>query len=113
MNPVPARWIVAIRWLLPAAAAAAALVILRQDGATGSAPAALPGWTTAVLAGSFLLIWPYAATLNLLLRCAGASAGDEIARSLGAQKQIHYEYVHRAKNELRPEFREVRPGDAD
>jgi hypothetical protein len=112
-DPAPARWWVAVRWLLPAAAAASALVLFLELGASEPAGARAPWWFAALLAGSFLLIWPYAATLNLLLRCAAESAGDEVIKNLGVQERIHYEYVHRAKNELRPDFHEVSPGDAE
>jgi hypothetical protein len=113
MDSAPARWTVAVRWLLPAAAAASALVILGELGASEPAGARVPWWIAALLASSFLLIWPYAATLNLLLRCAAASADDEVIKNLGTQERIHYEYVHRAKNELRPDFHEVSPGDTE
>jgi hypothetical protein len=113
MDPAPERWTVVVRWLLPAAAAASALAIFTARGAAGSAFAGYPWWVALLLAGSFLLIWPYAAALNLLLRCAAASADDEVIKNLGVQERIHYEYVHRAKNELRPDFHEVSPGDAE
>jgi hypothetical protein len=112
-DPAPARWTVAVRWLLPAAAAASALVLFRELGASESAGARVPWWIAVLLACSLLLIWPYTATLNLLLRCAAASANDEVIRNLGTQERIHYEYVHRAKNELRPDFHGVSPGDAE
>jgi hypothetical protein len=106
-DPAPAHWIVAVRWLLPAAAAAAALVIIRVPGATGSAVAPVPWWIAVLLAGSFLLIWPYVGLLNLLLRCAMTSAQNEVSNNLIMQRDIHHEYIHRAKNELRPSSREV------
>jgi hypothetical protein len=111
-DPAPARWTVAVRWLLPAAAAVSALLVFGELGASEPAGSRVPWWIAAVLASSFLLIWPYTATLNLLLRCAAASANDEVIRNLGTQERIHYEYVHRAKNELRPDFHDVSPGDA-
>lgn len=113
MDPAPAPWTVAVRWLLPAAAAASALVLFGELGGTEPAGARVPWWIAALLASSLLLIWPYAATLNLLLRCAAAAAGDEVLKNLGTQERIHYEYVHRAKNELRPDFHEVSPDDAE
>jgi hypothetical protein len=112
-DPGPARWTVVVRWLLPAATAATALVLFAELGASEPAGPRVPWWIAALLAGSFLLIWPYIATLNLLLRCAAASASDEVIRNLGTQERIHYEYVHRAKNELRPDFHDVSPGDAE
>ena len=112
-DAAPARWAIAARWLLPAAAAAAALVIFRWPMAAKPAIALVPWWIAILLAGSFLLIWLYAGTLNLLLRCAIVSADGEVIRNLGAQERIHYEYVHRAKNELRPDFRGVSVGNAE
>lgn len=111
MNPPPARWAVGVKWLLPAATAVVAFVIFRGFGATGAVP--VPWWLATLLAGSFLLIWAYAGTLNLLLRCATSAANDEVISNLGAQERIHYEYVHRAKNELRPDFRQVSPDTAE
>jgi hypothetical protein len=105
MDPAPARWTVAVRWLLPAAAAVSALVILRSSA--GSAVAPVPWPIAVLLASSFLLIWPYVAILNLLLRCAAESAQNEVSNNLRVQQFIHHEYVHRAKNELRPSFRRV------
>lgn len=107
MDPPPARWVIAVRWLLPAAAAASALAIFRASGAMGSAVAPVPWWIAALLSGSFLLIWPYIGLLNLILRCASTSAEDEVSNNLVMQRDIHHEYVHRAKNELRPSSREV------
>jgi hypothetical protein len=112
-DPAPARWAVAVRWLLPGAASASALVLLGELGASAPAGARVPWWLAALLAGSLLLIWPYAATLNLLLRCAAESADDEVVKNLGTQERIHYEYVHRAKNELRPDFHAVSSDDAE
>lgn len=102
MDPVPARWTIAVRWILPAAAALAALAILI---APGPGENAVPLWFAVLLASSLLLIWPYVATLNLLLRCAAGSADEEVSNNLTLQRWIHEEYVHRAKNELRPEVR--------
>jgi hypothetical protein len=113
VNPAPASWAVAVRWLLPAATAVVAFVILGGFGGTGAAIAPVPRWLAALLAGSFLLIWLYVGTLNMLLRCATASANDEVINNLGVQERIHYEYAHRAKNELRPDFREAIPGSAE
>jgi hypothetical protein len=112
-DAAPARWTVAARWLLPPAAAATALVIFRWPMATKPATAPVPWWTAILLASSFLLIWLYTGTLNLLLRCATVSADAEVIRNLGAQERIHYEYVHRAKNELRPDFRGISSDNAE
>jgi hypothetical protein len=107
LDPPPARWVTAVRWLLPAAAAASALAIFRASGAMGSAVAPVPWWIAVLLSGAFLLIWPYIGLLNLILRCAAASAADEVSNNLVMQRDIHHEYIHRAKNELRPSSREV------
>lgn len=101
-DPPPPDSMVAMRWLLPPAAAASAFVIYTA----GAAPAQrVPLWAAALLAGSLLLIWPYVATLNLLLRYAQSSASAQVISNLDTQQYIHHEYVHRAKNELRPTVR--------
>lgn len=93
---------VAMRWLLPLAAAASAFAIYTA----GASPALrVPLWASALLAASLLLIWPYVATLNLLLRYAESSASAQVISNLDTQQYIHHEYVHRAKNELRPTVR--------
>jgi len=113
IGPAPAPWVVAVRWLIPAAAAAFSFVVYTGFGAPRPTNSAIPMWLAALLAGSFLLIWPYVGTLNLLLRCAASSASDEVVNNLVTQERIHYEYAHRAKNELRPDFRAVAPGSAE
>lgn len=101
----PARWVIAVRWLLPAATAASAFVMFAGVGAAGSAASRVPFWAATSLACSFLLIWPFTGAMNLLLRYARLSAAGEVTRNLGVQQYIHHEYVHSAKNELRPIFR--------
>jgi hypothetical protein len=101
-DPPAADSMVAMRWLLPLAAAASAFAIYTAGGAPAQR---VPLWAAALLAGSFLLIWPYVATLNLLLQYAESSARAQVISNLDTQQYIHHEYVHRAKNELRPSVR--------
>jgi signal transduction histidine kinase len=101
-DPPPADSMVVMRWLLPLAAAASAFVIYTARAAPAER---VPLWAAALLAGSLLLIWPYIGTLNLLLRYAQSSASAQVTRNLDTQQYIHHEYVHRAKNELRPSVR--------
>lgn len=103
----PTWWMTAARWLLPPATALVAFVIYVQVG--GPTPAAVPltRWAAAVLGLSFLLLWPYTWTLDVLLHAAEVTADNEVLGNLKSQQHIHYEYTHRAKNELRPEFQDV------
>ena len=102
----PTRWILAARWLLPPATGVVAFVIYRELGARDPV-AAPPTWAAALLAASFLLLWPYGWTLDVLLRAAQITAENEVLSNLELQRHVHYEYAHRAKNELRPEFQDA------
>jgi signal transduction histidine kinase len=106
-DPAPGRLMVIGRWLLPAAAAIAAFVLFIGVGAPRPVAPLVPWWVAALLASSLLLMWPYVGMLNLLLRYASSSADAEVAGNLAHQANIHREYVHRAKNELRPQVRDI------
>lgn len=97
----PQRWVIAVRWLLPLATAAAFFAVF-ASGAAGAEALRIPFWAAALLAGSFFLLWPYAGMLSLVLQYADSAASDQVSRNLGLQRLIDHEYVHRAKNELRP-----------
>jgi hypothetical protein len=96
----PAHWVVAFRWLLPFAAAVVDFVVFTVRP-IGTQAARIPFWAAILLAGTFLLLWPYAGILNLLLRYASAAASGQVNRNLDLKRLIDHEYVHRAKNELR------------
>jgi hypothetical protein len=95
------RWVIAVRWLLPLAAAGSAFVLFAGAGAGGTAAMRLPFWPAVMLSGSFLLLWPYIGMLNLLLQYACSAASDQVSRNLDLRRLFDQEYLHRAKNELR------------
>lgn len=95
-NP-PRPWTVAVRWLLPPWAAT--FCYLSFIGPTAPPPIPLP--VAAVLAGSFLILWPYMWTVDLLLRCSSTAASDAIAQALWYQRRDSSEWIHRAKNVIR------------